>query len=253
MKSRKPKISKTAFNLMVVTVSVILIWFIVILINFYKEPIKEPVINEAVNEEPVIEDIPSPIEPVEIIEPVEPIEVTKDDNNYIYPFNTMSTDWGAEVYQSGFKYYQLPQKFVNTGGCFPEVVQVYLWSLCQEKNLNYYMVVALIERESGYRWDATSADGTTKGYMQIYDKWHKDRMQVEGVDDIYNPYGNIRVGVNLLHELVSKYGADYHRVLMSYNMGEAGCRKANNRGVYSTAYSIGILLRAQELEQEIQG
>ena len=40
---------------------------------------------------------------------------------------------------------------------------------------------------------------------------------------------------------------------MSYNMGEAGCRKANNRGVYSTAYSIGILLRAQELEQEIQG
>jgi soluble lytic murein transglycosylase-like protein len=111
----------------------------------------------------------------------------------------------------------------------------------------------MIERESGYRWDATSSDGTTKGYMQIYDKWHKARMQAEGVDDIYNPYGNIRVGLNLLHELVGKCGEDYHRVLMSYNMGEAGCKNANNKGIYSTAYSRGILQRAQELKQEIQG
>lgn len=209
------------------------------------KPTEPPVVTE----EPV-EDIPSPTEP---IEDVEPVKTVNDANNYIYPYNTMSADWGADVYESGFKYYQLPQKYVNTGGCFPEVVQVYLWCYCCDMGIDYYTVVAMIERESGYRWDATSADGTTKGYMQIYDKWHKDRMQAEGVDDIYNPYGNIRVGLNLLQELVGKYGEDYHRVLMSYNMGEAGCKNANNKGIYSTAYSRGILQRAQELKQEIQG
>ncbi len=253
MKSRKAKISKTAFSLMVIAVSVSFIWFISMVVMLKEEPVTPPV------SEDIIEPLPFPTEPVEpIIIPVEPKEETEyietviDDNNYIYPFSTMSTDWGAEVYESGFKYYQLPKKYVNTGGCFPEVVQVYLWCLCQEKNIDYYMVVAMIERESGYKWNALSSAGTTKGFMQIDERWHKSRMQAEGVDDLYNPYGNIRVGLNFLQELIGKYGEDYHRVLMSYNMGETGCKNANNRGIYSTDYSRYILQRAEELKQEIQ-
>lgn len=119
----------------------------------------------------------------------------EDPNNYVYPYNTMSADWGLELYESGFKYYQIPQEYIDEGGCFPEVVQAYLWCLCEERGINYYVVVALIERESRYQWDATGDNGNSKGYMQIYENWHKERMEAEGVTDLYDPYGNIRVGL----------------------------------------------------------
>ena len=44
-------------------------------------------------------------------------------------------------------------EYKDAGGCFPEIVQVYLWCECKEYGVDYYTVVALIERESGYHWD----------------------------------------------------------------------------------------------------
>lgn len=176
----------------------------------------------------------------------------EDPNNYIYPFNTMSADWGAELYSSGFRYYQIPQEYIDEGGCFPEVVQAYLWSLCHEKGIDYYIVVALIERESRYKWDASGDNGNSKGYMQIYEKWHLDRMKEEGVTDLYNPYGNIRVGLNFLYELSDAGETDYHYVLMSYNMGESRAKEFYSKGIYSTAYSTEILQRAIEIQTELQ-
>lgn len=190
-------------------------------------------------------------EPDSVAEELE--EEYTDPNNYIYPFNTMSEDWGSELYESGFKYYQIPEKYTQEGGCFPEVVQAYLWSLCKERELNYYVVVALIERESRYKWDASGDNGNSKGYMQIYEKWHIDRMEAEGATDLYNPYENIRVGLNFLQELTDgAVNADYHYVLMSYNMGESRAKELNRKGVYSSKYSTGILQRAQEIQQELQ-
>lgn len=176
-----------------------------------------------------------------------------DPNNYVYPYNTMSADWGAELYESGFKYYQIPQEYIDEGGCFPEVVQAYLWSLCEERGINYYVVVALIERESRYKWDASGDNENSKGYMQIYEKWHKDRMEAEGVTDLYNPYGNIRVGLNFLQELTGGgANADYHYVLMSYNMGESRAKELFEMGICTSDYSTTILQRAQEIQQELQ-
>lgn len=177
----------------------------------------------------------------------------RDPNNSVYPYNTMSADWGAELYESGFKYYQIPQEYIDEGGCFPEVVQAYLWCLCEERGINYYVVVALIERESRYKWDTSGDNGNSKGYMQIYENWHKERMEAEGVTDLYNPYGNIRVGLNFLQELTGGgVNANYHYVLMSYNMGESRAKEFYNKGIYSTDYSTGILQRAQEIQQELQ-
>lgn len=192
-------------------------------------------------------------EPTAIPEPTEAPEVVYGDpNNYIYPFNTMSADWGAELYESGFKYYEIPEKYVENGGCFPEVVQAYLWCLCEERGLDYYIVVALIERESWYKYNALGDSGASKGYMQVYEKWHKDRMQEEGVEDLLNPYSNIRVGLNFLEELHGRSTGDWHYTLMSYNMGERRCKELNREGVYSSQYSREILQRAQEIKQELQ-
>lgn len=176
-----------------------------------------------------------------------------DENNSIPPYNTMSADWGAEVYESGFRYYNIPQEYKDYGGCFPEVVQVYLWETCRNTDIDYYIVLALIERESKYKWDATGDNGNSKGYMQIYERWHKDRMTELGVTDLYNPYQNIVTGVNYLAEIAQKYKEDgYNTILMVYNMGESGAKRNWKQGVYSTAYSRGILERAQEIKQEIQ-
>lgn len=102
------------------------------------------------------------------------------DLNYTYPYNTMSADWGSEVYEDGFRYYEIPQEYKDAGGCFPEIVQVYLWCECKEYGVDYYTVLALIERESCYHWDKVGDNGNSKGYMQIYEKWHTERMEAEG-------------------------------------------------------------------------
>lgn len=176
-----------------------------------------------------------------------------DPDNYVYPFNTMSTDWDGSVYDNGFKLYEIPEEYAREGGCFPEVVQVYLWCLCEQRDIDYYMVVALIERESGYKWDATGDGGNSVGYMQIGERWHKDRMLEEAVADLLNPYGNIRVGLNFLQYLNKKYldNSGANCVLMAYNMGESGARSLWKEGIYSTEYSRGVLKRAKEIRQEL--
>lgn len=176
-----------------------------------------------------------------------------DPDNYVYPFNTMSIDWDGSVYDNGFKLYEIPEEYAREGGCFPEVVQVYLWCLCEQRDIDYYMVVALIERESGYKWDAAGDGGKSVGYMQIGERWHKERMLEEGVEDLLNPYGNIRVGLNFLQYLNKKYldNSGANCVLMAYNMGESGARSLWKEGIYSTEYSRGVLKRAEEIRQEL--
>ncbi|WP_418560249.1 transglycosylase SLT domain-containing protein [Hominenteromicrobium sp.] len=192
--------------------------------------------------------------PIEIVEPsAEPVVGDRDPDNYTYPYNTVSADWGAEVYEQGYRYYEIPEEYRNSGGCFPEVVQVYLWSLCREREIDYYMVVAMIERESCYKYDAVGDGGVSIGYLQIGEKWHKDRMEAEEVSDLKDPYGNIRVGLNFLQELSSRYAdSGMNCVLMAYNMGESGAKKCWNNGTYSTEYSRGILARAEEIRQEVE-
>lgn len=207
--------------------------------------------------EPVMEPEPEPVEITEreseseLVTEAPLVQVYRDPNNYIYPYNVMSADWGAEVYLDGFKYLQIPEGCVKDGGCFPEVVQVYLWCLCEDRELDYYTVLSLIERESRYRYDASGDGGNSKGYMQIQERWHKDRMQEEGVADLCDPYGNIRVGLNFLDELYEKYGS-MSKALMAYNMGESRAKQLWEQGILSTQYTRDIQERAQELRQELQ-
>ena len=177
-----------------------------------------------------------------------------DPNNEVYPYSMMSADWGAEVYEQGWRYYEIPSSYKMAGGMFPEVAQVYLWCICKDAGVDYYMVLALIERESGYKWDATGDSGNSKGLMQIQERWHTERMEALGVDDLYNPYSNMRVGVNYIKEIQDRYLASSgaHCVLMVYNMGASGANNLWAEGIYSTAYTKQILQRAQEIKQEIQ-
>ena len=158
----------------------------------------------------------------------------------------------VEVYEEpSFYYYSIPEDYITYGGYFPEAVQDYLWEQCEERGLDYYIAIALIERESGYKHYVVGDNGNSIGYMQIQEKWHKKRMEAEGVTDLYNPFENIRVGLNYLSELFNKYG-NWDKALMCYNMGERRAKELWGEEIYSSCYSREIQERAQEIKQEIE-
>ena len=211
---------------------------------------------EDITEEPITsvqEPADTMEEPVESVEPVIASKIYSDPNNDIYPYALMSEDWGLDIYREGFTYYQIPEEYARNGGMFPEVAQAYLWGICQSEGVDYYMVLALIERESGYKYDALGDSGRSKGLMQIQERWHSGRMNALGAYDLYNPYSNMRVGVDFLAEIQAEYleSSGAHCVLMVYNMGIVGAKKLWAQGIYSTPYSRQIMQRALEIKQEL--
>lgn len=118
------------------------------------------------------------------------------------------------------------------------------------------MVFALIEKESECRWNASGDGGTSWGYMQIAQKWHKERMQRLNCTDLTNPYQNVTVGIDYLKEIqdslqeVPEDVRPYY-VLAVYNYGAAGAKENLwNHGVYKYSYNTAIMERAAQLKAE---
>lgn len=119
---------------------------------------------------------------------------------------------------------------------------------CEEIGAKYCispeLLQAIIEHESTYNPNATN--GNCKGLMQIYEKYHTDRMNRLGVTDIYDPYSNILVGADIINELHMKYGDDVYLVLMEYN-GVSNAYSKWERGEINE-YAKRVVNRAYELE-----
>lgn len=81
-----------------------------------------------------------------------------------YPFNLMSFDWDGEALD-GWTRYEVPEDYADNGGYLPECMQQYTYIICKQYGVEYTLVLAIIEIESGYRWDASCKEGST-GYNQ---------------------------------------------------------------------------------------
>lgn len=114
--------------------------------------------------------------------------------------------------------------------------QAYLRAACEESGVTYELALAVIWKETGYQ-NITGDGGDSVGYMQIQPKWHWERMNRLGVDDLSEPYGNFRVGCDYLAELLSKYDTD--KALTAYNTGKPA--KSN--------YATEVLLKYHELRE----
>ena len=112
--------------------------------------------------------------------------------------------------------------------------QALLQAACEESGIEYELALAVIEQETGYR-NATGDDGQSVGYMQVQAKWHGERMERLGVDDLTDPFGNFRVGCDYLAELLSKYSMA--EALTAYNSGKPG----------NSAYADEVLARLERL------
>lgn len=164
-------------------------------------------------------------------------------------FDGMSEDWGSDDLE-GFVFYELPEQYADKG-YFPEKMQIYTRCLCKQNDVPYALVLAIIEHESGYEFDKVGDGGQSKGYMQIYEKWHTDRMERLNCTDLMNPYQNVRVGIDFLSYLLKKYGT-VQDALAAYNYGEKGAREHLwSNGVYVYSYNSAIMQRTKEIEEVV--
>lgn len=168
-----------------------------------------------------------------------------------YPFNLMSHDWGGEELE-GWEPYQIPAEYEKTGGYLPECMQQFTYIICQQNGVDYALALAIMEVESGYKWDAYCSEGS-QGYMQVNVKWHEDRMDKLNVDNVENPYFNIMVAVDYLAELQGRFDTEAE-VLTAYNYGVTGAYKhVWNKGLTETEYSKAAQQAKQRIEKQLGG
>ena len=148
-------------------------------------------------------------------------------------------------------YYDIPDKYKKRGS-FPKEIQEYTYEICTRYDISYALVIAVIERESGYRCNALGDNGKSKGYMQVKENCHKERMDKLGCDNLLDPYQNILVGIDFLAYLMGKYET-IEKALAAYNYGESGAyTHLWSKGIYMYDYNKGIMQRMKEIEEELQ-
>ena len=123
----------------------------------------------------------------------------------------------------------------------------YVDEICElYQNVPPSIIKAMIERESNWDPNCCSDGGESCGLMQIQPRWHADMMASLGVEDIFDPYGNILVGVNLFSGLLKEYPA-VEWALMCYNAGPY-YGTLNYRNGQISSYAASIIARAEEIE-----
>ena len=126
-------------------------------------------------------------------------------------------------------------------------LQKWIIDYCKDKYISPYVVMAMCERESRCNADAIGDSGNSIGIMQIQPRWHAERMERLGCNNLLDARQNIMVGVDLLQELHNNYSNDICWVLMAYNGGIAYANKKWDAGIISD-YAREVLTRAEELE-----
>ena len=97
--------------------------------------------------------------------------------------------------------------------------QELLMQACEESGVSMVLALAVISRETDFR-NVSGDNGNSAGYMQIQERWHRDRMERLGVTDLYDPLSNFRVGCDFLAELLERYTVE--EALTCYNSGKPG-------------------------------
>ena len=103
----------------------------------------------------------------------------------------------------------------------------YIEETAESYGISPKLVKAIIEVESGGDANAVGDNGNSLGLMQIQPRYHAQRLK-EG-ESLLEPKVNVRVGCEILAEIMDKYGT-LDEVLTVYNAGhDTGDRSYANR------------------------
>ena len=83
--------------------------------------------------------------------------------------------------------------------------------------LDMRLPLAVMQQETGFR-NAIGDDGESVGYMQVQQKWHRERMERLGVSDLGEFYGNTLTACDFLAELLEAH--PLANALAYYNSGD---------------------------------
>ena len=103
----------------------------------------------------------------------------------------------------------------------------YIEETAESYGISPKLVKAIIEVESGGNANAVGDNGNSLGLMQIQPRYHAQRLK-EG-ESLLDPKVNVRVGCEILSEIMAKYGT-LDEALTVYNAGhDTGSREYANR------------------------
>lgn len=98
-----------------------------------------------------------------------------------------------------------------------ELYRFYISQICEQylPDVDPYITLAVLETESQYRVDLVSSAGAV-GLMQWIPKYHAWRMEKYNLNDMWDPYTNIIVGMDLLNDFYQSSGS-WSNALYEYN------------------------------------
>lgn len=111
--------------------------------------------------------------------------------------------------------------------------QFALYNASQEFGVDYFLMIALIHRETNFR-NIPGDGGDSIGYAQVQPKWWSGLMEDIGAKDLTVPEDNFRTACAILASLTERYG-NIEDALTAYNRGKPG----------SSEYATAILMNAE--------
>ena len=151
----------------------------------------------------------------------------------------VSTDWSGDEY-----------KFTPLNCKLDEETQKFTFYLCKGYNIDWTLVMALMQKESSFNADIISST-VYYGLMQINKVNHTWLTETIVVTDFLDKEQNIRAGLFVLRKLFEEY-TDPNLVLMAYNMGSNGAETLWNKGIYTTPYTEDILKYQTEFNKQLE-
>lgn len=151
----------------------------------------------------------------------------------------ISMDWSGDEYD-----------FIPLDCKLDKATQRFTFYLCKGYDIDWTLVMALMQKESSFRSDIISPT-EDYGLMQINKMNHEWLTDTIGVTDYLDKEQNIRAGVFVLRKLFEEY-TDPNLVLMAYNMGADGAETLWNKGIYTTPYVDDILTYQAEFNKQIE-
>ena len=115
--------------------------------------------------------------------------------------------------------------------------------LTSEEITEYFVYGVVMAESSG---NSNAANGKCVGLCQVSTKWHADRAESLGVEDFYDPYGNIRLAADYLRELYGKKKS-WEYALMRYNMKTETANELWEQGIVS-GYAKKVLATKSRTE-----
>ncbi len=128
-------------------------------------------------------------------------------------------------------------------------LQQFTYDLCEQNDVPYPLVLAIIEHESNFNSKAVhqNTNGTTdSGLMQINDIAKEHIKKSFGVTNLMDPKQNIKAGIGILSDYLKDY--NLNDAVMAYALGETGMSNARKSGRTSTKATSEILSLMAEYE-----